>query len=222
MQRESTEWARFYWYNTEETELPRVLLIGDSIVAGYNEFVAKELKGKATVAFYSTSKCVGDPSIYNELKYALGEYEIDLVHFNNGLHGFTTSDEDYGKFLAKYTDKLQKMVWDTQLVWAMSTPITEVGNPAEKNSEKNSRVIERNRLAAEVMSKRGIPVNDLYSLMSDCQEEYSAGDGYHYNDAGREFQGKQVAEFILQVLGLGAEEEVDGGDEIDADLEADA
>ncbi len=213
MQRESTEWARFYWYNTEETELPRVLLIGDSIVAGYNESVAKELEGKATVAFYSTSKCVGDSSIYNELKYALGEYEIDLVHFNNGLHGFTTTEEDYGKFLAQYTDKLQKMVWDTQLVWAMSTPITEVGNPAAMDSEKNTRVIERNRLAAEVMSERGIPVNDLYSLMADCQEEYSAGDGYHYNAEGTEFQGKHVAEFIMQILGMAEETDEEAEEE---------
>jgi len=60
--RESTEWCRFYWYNTENTTLPRVLLIGDSIVVGYNEKVVKRLEGKATVAFFSTSKCVGDPA----------------------------------------------------------------------------------------------------------------------------------------------------------------
>jgi len=200
--RESTEWAQFYWLNTEIDTLPRVLLIGDSIVVGYHEAVADILKGKATVSFYSTSKCVGDPSIYKELEYALGEYKIDLVHFNNGLHGFTTEDREYGKSLEEYAERLHIQAGNAKLAFALSTPITVVGNPGKKDSLKNSRVLERNRLAAEIMSRKGIPVDDLYTLMDDCQKEYSISDGYHYNDEGYFRLGNCVAHFISELLGF--------------------
>jgi hypothetical protein len=202
MQRENIEWAQFRWNNTHDATLPRVLLIGDSIVVGYNEFVAKALEGKVNVAFYATSKCVGDPAIIKELTCALDNYDFRLIHFNNGLHGFTNTEEEYGKFLAKYTDKLEKLAPDSQLVWAMSTPITEVGNPAAMDVDKNDRVLERNRLAAEIMSQRGIPVNDLYSLVAERQSEFSSGDGYHYNEAGRKYLGEHVAEVISEILEL--------------------
>ncbi len=199
MEREKIEWAQFRWNNTDDNTLPRVLLIGDSIVVGYNGGVSELLEGKANVAFYSTSKCVGDPSIYKELAYALDDYEFDMIHFNNGLHGFTTSDEEYGKYLAEYTDALAKLSKEATLVWGMSTPITQKDNPEELDEEKNPRVIERNRLAAELMSERGIPVDDLYSLMLD-RPELSAGDGYHYNDEGKKVQAQEVAEVISEIL----------------------
>ncbi len=83
--RENTEWCKVYWYDTGNTKLPRVLLVGDSIVAGYNDAVAKLLKGKATVAYLASYKCVGDPAIYREL------------------------EDDYAKGLADYVDAIEAM-----------------------------------------------------------------------------------------------------------------
>ena len=55
MQRESIEWCQFYWFDTAAVHLPRILLIGDSIVAGHRQALAERLKGRATVAAFSTS-----------------------------------------------------------------------------------------------------------------------------------------------------------------------
>jgi hypothetical protein len=71
IKREQIEWCQFYWYDTPVKNLPRILLIGDSIVVGYGGMVADMMKDKATVGFYSTSKIVGDPAIYRELALAL-------------------------------------------------------------------------------------------------------------------------------------------------------
>lgn len=197
--RESTEWCKVYWYNSENSTLPRVLLVGDSIVAGYNDVVAKLLNGRATVAYLASSKCVGDPAIYRELELVMNAYRFKLIHFNNGLHGFTTSEEDYAKGLADYVDAIESMSPESKLVWASSTPITVSGSPDKLNPERNPRVCERNRLAAQIMGKRNIPVDDLYSLMLG-RPELSCGDGYHYNQDGIKVQAERVAAVIAENL----------------------
>jgi hypothetical protein len=58
--RENIEWLDVWVPNTNATDLPRVLLIGDSITRGYFKDVEEKLKGKAHVARLATSKSVGD------------------------------------------------------------------------------------------------------------------------------------------------------------------
>ena len=198
--REETEWCKVYWYKTSDSTLPRVLLIGDSIVAGYNEAVAKLLEGKATLAYLASSKCVGDPAIYNELALVMNAYRFNLIHFNNGLHGFETLEDDYARGLSDYVDALESISPESKLIWASSTPITVSGSPDKLDPAKNLRVCERNRLAAAIMKDRNIPVNDLYSQMVG-RPELSAGDGYHYNQEGIQVQAEQVAAEISQALG---------------------
>lgn len=41
MKREKIEWCQFYWFDTPERHLPRILLIGDSIVVGHGQAVAR-------------------------------------------------------------------------------------------------------------------------------------------------------------------------------------
>ena len=195
--REETEWCTVYWYNTGSSTLPRALLIGDSIVAGYNNAVAKLLNGRATIAFLAGSKCVGDPAIYRELELVMNAYRFNLIHFNNGLHGFTTSENDYARGLVDYVDAIESMSPESKLIWASSTPVTVSGKPDTLDPERNPRVCERNRLAAEIMRDRRIPVNDLYSLMLG-RPELSCGDGYHYNQQGIGMQAEKVAALIAE------------------------
>ena len=200
--REVTEWCRIYWYDTGNSTLPRVLLIGDSIVDNYNNAVEKLLKGKATLAYLASSKCVGDPAIDRELELALNSYRFKLIHFNNGLHGFTTSEDEYARGLSDYVDAIESMSPESKLVWASSTPVTVDGKPEKFDPERNPRICERNRLATEIMRNRKIPVNDLYSLVLN-RPELSSGDGYHYNQQGIRVQAEKVAEVITENLNLG-------------------
>ena len=61
--REAIEWCNIWIPDANETKLPRVLLIGDSITGGYGPKVADALKGKASVARLTTSKSIGDPAL---------------------------------------------------------------------------------------------------------------------------------------------------------------
>ena len=58
MEREKIEWCEMRWFNADDDSLPRVLLIGDSIVIGYSGKVQELLAGIANVARLATSKCI--------------------------------------------------------------------------------------------------------------------------------------------------------------------
>lgn len=77
------------------TDQPRVLLIGDSITRGYYKAVEDQLKGKAVVCRQATSKSLGDPGLLDEVKLVLGQAKFDVVHFNNGMHGWGYTEQEY-------------------------------------------------------------------------------------------------------------------------------
>ena len=56
--REDTEWLDVWLPDTNARDLPRVLLIGDSITHGYYPEVRAHLKGRAYVARLTTSQTI--------------------------------------------------------------------------------------------------------------------------------------------------------------------
>src|SRR6188472_1151772 len=69
--RESIEWCDIWISHANETNLPRVLLIGDSIARDYYPEVEKRLAGKAFVARLATSRFVADPVLLKEIELVL-------------------------------------------------------------------------------------------------------------------------------------------------------
>lgn len=190
--RETYEWTNTWWEESEKNDLPRVLLIGDSIVCGYRDCVQKNLKGKMYVDSFATSKFASDPFFKKELSLYLNEYKYNLIHFNHGLHGRDFSTEEYIK---SYEEILKLLLTHCEnTVIALSTPITKE-NVIEELDILNSVVTERNNAVKELAVKYGLKVNDLYTPMIS-HPEYRVEDGYHYNQTGREIQGKIVADFI--------------------------
>lgn len=196
--RERIEWADIWVTDADKDDLPRVLLIGDSITRGYFGEVEKHLAGKAYCARLTTSKCVSDPSFTDEVELLLKHYRFAAIHFNNGLHGWGYSEEQYGDGLTRTVEAIRKSSGDAKLIWATTTPV-RVGSDLQKFHERTDRVKVRNQLAAEIVKKRGIPIDDLFGLVSDHPDWYS-GDGTHFNGAGKAAQGKQVAESVLKLL----------------------
>src|SRR5438552_11883341 len=86
--RESIEWCDIWISHANETNLPRVLLIGDSIARDYYPEVEKTLAGKAFVARLATSRFVADAVLMKEIEVVLGGMKFDVVQFNNGMHGW--------------------------------------------------------------------------------------------------------------------------------------
>src|SRR5450756_2452629 len=92
--RENTEWLDVWLPNSNDHDLPRVLLIGDSITRGYGKQVEANLKGKAYVGRLATSKSLGDPALLDEVALVLRQIKFDVIHFNNGMHGHAYTEEE--------------------------------------------------------------------------------------------------------------------------------
>jgi len=185
--------------NADRDNLPRVLLVGDSIVKGYYDVVERSLEGKANLARYATSKFMGNPDFLAELEILLRGYEFDAIHINNGLHGWGYTEEQYRESFAGLLDCLSKYANDATVIWSTSTPIRQSEDLSQLD-EKNARVVERNRISVEVMAEHAIPLDDLYGLVVD-HPEYFSQDGVHFNEQGRNAQGQQVAAMVEDALG---------------------
>lgn len=196
--RENIEWLDVWVPGNGINGQPRVLLIGDSITRGYCKTVEDKLKGKAVVCRLATSKSLGDPGLLDEVRLVLGQAKFDVVHFNNGMHGWGYTEGEYAKAVPELVATLRKGAPGAKLVWASTTPV-RVSGKVDQVDPKTDRVKARNTAAAEVMAKEKIPTDDLFALVADKPELFS-NDGVHLNAKGTAAMGEQVASEVLKVL----------------------
>lgn len=196
--RENIEWLDVWMPNTNDHDLPRVLLIGDSITRGYGRQVEAALKGKAYVSRMATSMSLGDPGLLDEIRLVLRKQAFDVIHFNNGMHGNGYSESEYAAAIPALLAALHRHAPKAKLIWASTTDVRQ-RNRLEEVDPKTARLIERNRAAEQIVRKRNIPIDDLFSLVAG-HPEYHAQDGVHFNEKGSEILAAQVAESILKLL----------------------
>ena len=106
--KEQFEWIHSWCDETALNDLPRVLLVGDSITDGYQAKVRELLKGVCYVDYIATSYAV-DSKMYNLLVGAfVADSKYDLIHFNHGLHGIHISKKSYKSRMKKLLSKIEK------------------------------------------------------------------------------------------------------------------
>jgi hypothetical protein len=195
--REEIEWLDVWVPGNSNKTLPKVLLIGDSITRGYYGGVESALKGKAVVARLTTSKSLGDPGFLAEVNLIISQTKYDVVHFNNGLHGWGYSEKDYEAAFPDLIAVIKKGAPGAKMIWATTTPMRVPGKvDYQPNTE---RVKARNAIAKTITDKKNIPTDDLFEFLSDKPELWS-GDGVHLNGQGNSALGKKVAEVIEPLL----------------------
>ncbi len=180
--REEIEWLDVWVPGHSKKDLPKILLIGDSICKGYYNDVNNALKEKATLCRLATSKSLGDPGFLLEVSLVLSQTKFDVVHVNNGLHGWGYSEEEYAKALPELLAVIRKHAPKAKIVWANTTPM-RIADKLDTLHEKNDRVKARNALAAKIMEAEKIETTDLFGAVADKPEFYSR-DGVHFNTKG--------------------------------------
>ena len=197
VKREPIEWCDIWIAHSTETALPRVLLIGDSITRGYGKDVEHQLEGRAYVGRLATSKSLGDGALLEEIALVLRQNKFAVIHFNNGMHGWDYTEEEYGRAFPQLLALCKQLAPQARLIWATTTPVRE--GKELKLAPRTERVKARNRLAQELVTKAGIPVDDLFAL---CVEhpEFSSPDGVHASAKGVAAQATQVAAAIAARL----------------------
>lgn len=198
--REGIEWCDIWISHATETNLPRVLLIGDSITRGYYPAVEKRLSGKAFVARLTTSAFLSDPMLAQQIALVLDNTKFKVIHFNNGMHGWQHTEEEYRKAFPGFTATIRKHASGAKLIWAATTPLKQSTNSPPRNPTQasNERIAARNAIALECVKPQNIPVNDLNALAKG-HPEYHADD-VHFNREGITVQAEQVAAQIEKFL----------------------
>ena len=177
----------------DDPKLPRVLLIGDSVSRGYTQAVRKALVGKANV-HRAPENCGPTANGLKKLDMWLGDGHWNVIHFNFGIHDRATPIADYTQRLEQLIERMQKT--GAKLVWCSTTPIPD--DAAKKQSAAS--IVERNQAAAEVMKKHGIATDDLFTAITPHLAEMQNPNDVHFNAAGYNFLGQQVAHSIEAAL----------------------
>ena len=196
-------------------DLPKALLVGDSISLGYTPHVVAALKGKVDVIHHRGNAQHTGTGL-KMLDRWVGETKWDVIHFNWGLWDLcyrhpkskeqgrrdkergtlTTSPEQYEKNLDQLAGRLKKT--KAKLIWAHTSTVPE-GEAGRKVGDDDKY----NKAATRVMKKHGIRINDLNSLTDDFPPELFVKPGdVHYKPEGSKKIGQAVAKEISRVLSL--------------------
>ena len=198
--REAIEWCDIWISHANETNLPRVLLIGDSIVRDYYPEVEKRLAGKAFVGRLATSRFVADPVLLKEIETVLDSTKFDVIVFNNGMHGWQHSEAEYRKAFPKLIKVIQAHAPKAKLIWATTTPLRNGKDVTydTKAEYSDERIAARNAVAAEIVAAQKIPTVDLNAAVRGHPEFHS--DNVHFNGQGSQILAAQVCAAVAKLL----------------------
>jgi lysophospholipase L1-like esterase len=163
--------------------------------------VEKYLAGKAYVGRLASSAFISDPALLKQIAMVLGEYRFDVIHFNNGMHGWSHSEKEYEQAFPKFLATIRKYAPQAKLIWADTTPLkVSPILPADNQTQAtDERIAARNAIALKLVQAENIPVDDLNTPMRDHPDYHS--DNVHFNDQGIAIQARQVAAAIEPLLG---------------------
>ena len=194
---ESTEWSNTFIVGTDKTDLPKVLLIGDSHVERYYPVVIENLKGKVYCSKFTTSRSFGDPNFIEQLDLVLKKFDFDVICINNGLHGEFYSIDEYKNYFPVVCDLIKKKS-RKGIIWVNTTAFRK-RNSLDEFHERNSQVVMRNKVCLEFTTKNQIPLLDFYTASLN-NKEYFTNDGIHFNETGVKVQAEMLCVEINKKL----------------------
>lgn len=203
---------------TDDPNLPRVLVIGDSISMNYHGAAKEALAG---VANYHRIQGNGFSVIHgvNNAELWLGNYKEegfgwDVILFNHGLHdlkqSYDKATDTFGAYavpLDDYKANLEKLIGTlkktgARLVWTTTTPIPKDNKSQYARRKGASKLF--NAAALEVIRQHPeIIINDLYGLVDGSPEfdDWRKGSDVHfYQDDERKLIGAAVAAAVRRAL----------------------
>lgn len=194
--------------------MKKVLLLGDSIRMGYDDYIKEILQDKCEVYYDDNDN--GRFAAYtlwqaNQFFRHYGTF--DVVHWNNGYWDMNIESpmveaihpvEEYIHFLKRIIAEIRRN--GAEIIFATTTPILEKGSAMDntgtgvKINYNNDWVIQYNDAAKKLMLEENITVNDLYTLMLKDKNYYKCEDLLHLTEEGSRVCAKQAARLIEEKL----------------------
>jgi lysophospholipase L1-like esterase len=187
-----------------------VLIMGDSISMenGY----LKGLRGRLGESFevvHNSGNGGDSANVLAHLETWVRAASPDIIHFNCGLHDLKLDRatgthqvplEQYRRNLDAITGWL-KQHSDARLVFALTTPVNTEWHRKKKPFDRELSAVARyNQAAREIMERYGIPVNNLYGVISEAGPDTClVADGVHMNEKGKALLADAVAAKIREI-----------------------
>ncbi|MBP0017546.1 MAG: SGNH/GDSL hydrolase family protein [Cyanobacteria bacterium SBLK] len=178
-------------------DLANILIIGDSIVSGYFFDLRAEMAGVANV--------YGVPENARHSRYGLkqcdrwlGDRDWDIIAFNFGLHDIhfvkgVGIPREYRRNLEAIATKLQAT--NARIVWINTTPV-----PSRTLFRKAGEAERINAIAREIMTKKELPILDLWTPARKNLKTWQIPRDVHFRDRGSEELAKIVGAFLHEEL----------------------
>lgn len=202
----------------DDPQLPRVLVVGDSISMNYHQAAKTALAGKAN---YYRVEGNGGPSDrgVSAMELWLGDYtqqglHWDVIQFNHGLHDlkqpYDGKNDSWGKHqvaLEDYKKNLEKEIaimkkTGATLIWCATTPVPNSSRGLYARRKGEAAVF--NKAAMEVMRKHPeILINDLHRTITESKamEKWRKGSDVHFwSGELQAVLGNAVADAVTQAL----------------------
>lgn len=198
----------------EAVELPKIVLVGDSIRLSYAPVVEKQLQGAATVIGPKANGGDSNNVVKHMEQWVIRE-QPNVVHLNCGIHDtkkftatgkFQVSPEQYEANLRKIVESIRSNT-DAVVIFATTTPILDERAAAARQGRDyellEDSVEQYNAIARRVMLDLKVPVNDLHAVVAHpskplTTETLISNDGVHLTRPAKELVGKQVAAFVSE------------------------
>lgn len=196
----------------DDADLPRVLILGDSISIGYTLDARRLLEGQANV-HRAAENCGPTTRGLQRLSAWLGDEPWDVIHFNFGLHDLKYMDAA-GKLVkvengkqqvppTEYEKNLRELcrhlkATNAKLIWGATTPVPEgargrIVGDAKAYNEVAARVV------AEELGEIAT-TNDLYTFCMPRLTKIQRPANVHFTKDGSAQLAGQVAEAIRERL----------------------
>ena len=174
----------------------------------YQPHVARLLDGRAEVVG-PADNCQYSLFTLSSLDRWIGELgEPDIVHWNNGIHdsGHNPARSPVQIPIDMYRANLDFILarltaLTPNVIWATITPIHP--DRPFRDTEwawRNEEIDQYNNVARELMTNRGIPINDLHMLVWKNVSEFLSEDQLHLSEAGQKACAKAVTESVSLLL----------------------
>ena len=162
----------------DNPNLPRVLIIGDSISIGYTPGPQIIKKGEANVHRPATN-CRWSEWGVTELPKWIGSGQWDVIHFNFGLwdwYGWKQETRQPSILRQKFKNIVKQLkATGASLIFGMTTPPCITKERSSKLMVSLDRANRFNQAARDVMNKNRVRINDLYSVIGNKREVYQKG-----------------------------------------------
>lgn len=191
--------------------MKNVLLIGDSIRAGYDNAVKKTLEGKANV-YFPEDNCRFAAYLLRHMhdyKSIVENEHVDVLHWNAGLwdclHLFDEEPQTpldiYAYYIERLCIRIKKLFPDAKVIFATSTSVqSELMGPVFMRY--NKEIEDYNAAAVKVVQKYGFQVNNLYAASVSLPAEAHSDPVHFYTPMATKVFTGQVLSYILPALGI--------------------